>query len=123
MQNVVPFIAMDEFPNRINELRRMAGLTQEALANLLGTSKMNVSRYETGKQDLTIDWMRRFAEALGCEPAEILSDQDNPMRLRPTERQLITRFRSGSPDRQDDLRRVAETLIPYTPQPRDRSAA
>jgi transcriptional regulator with XRE-family HTH domain len=123
MTIVVSFIAMDQFPNRINELRRAAGLSQEALANLLGTSKMNVSRYETGKQDLTVEWMRRFAEALGCEAAELLSDSDNPMRLRPSERQLITRYRAASAERQDDLRRVAETLIPFTPMPRDRNAA
>tara|TARA_R110000782_G_scaffold59847_1_gene124003 strand:- start:858 stop:1202 length:345 start_codon:yes stop_codon:yes gene_type:complete len=114
---------MAEFPNRINELRRAAGLTQETLGEMLGTSKMNVSRYETGKQDLTLDWMRRFAEALQCEPADLLTDSDNPMRLRPSERQLIARYRSAAPDRQDDLRRVAESLIPFKQQPRDADAA
>ena len=55
MGQLLSFIAMAEFPNRINELRRAAGLTQETLGEMLGTSKMNVSRYETGKQNLTRD--------------------------------------------------------------------
>lgn len=117
-------MAMDKFPNRLNELRRAAGLSQEQLGNLVGTTKANVGRYENGRQELTISWMERFASALHCDVADLLIDKHNPMRLRDAaEREVITRMRYGGEDRRDDLRRVAETLIPFRPEPRDRNVA
>lgn len=118
MAKLLNFIAMDQFPNRINELRRAAGLSQEALGELLSTSKQQVGRYENGKQELTLEWMRRFASALGCSPADILSDADNPGRLPVGAERLVNRYLAASPERQEDLERVAETLIPYRHQPR-----
>lgn len=116
---------MDQFPNRIYELRRAKNppLSQEALGARLGTSKMQVSRYERGEQDLTLEWMRRFASALDCSPADLLTDEDNPMRLREDEQNLFERYRSASDDRKEDLARVAETLIPFRAAPRDKDAA
>ena len=62
--------------NRIRELREQAGLTQEQLAKKIGggTTKMQISRLESGKIRLTQDWMRRLAEPLRCKPADLMSD-------------------------------------------------
>ena len=123
MGDVVLFTAMGDFPNRLNELRRARGLSQEGLAELLGCSKMQISRLENGKNDLTLTWMKRIAHVLGVEPADLLTEEDNPMRLRSDEKHLIERYRSADPGRQRDIQQLTETLIPFEPEPRHKGAA
>lgn len=53
---------------RLAELRRAAGLNQEALARKLGISQSRVSRIERGELDRTeIATLRALAQALGGE--------------------------------------------------------
>lgn len=59
-------------PNRIREWRERRDLTQDALADATGTSKMQISRLERGERRLTQGWMERIAEVLGCRPADLL---------------------------------------------------
>lgn len=47
--------------------RTRAGLTQEAVALLMGTTKSAVSRLEaTGKHTPSVASLKKYAEALGC---------------------------------------------------------
>ena len=47
--------------------RTRAGLTQEAVASLMGTTKSAISRLEsTGKHTPSVASLKRYAEALGC---------------------------------------------------------
>jgi hypothetical protein len=52
-------------------------MSSDALAKALGTSGQNVRRYEGGHQELTIDWLERFAHALGVRPDELLVKEVN----------------------------------------------
>lgn len=48
--------------------RSRAGLTQEAVASRMGTSKSAVSRLESaGKHAPSLSSMKRYAEAVGCK--------------------------------------------------------
>jgi DNA-binding XRE family transcriptional regulator len=48
--------------------RTRAGLTQEAVASLMGTSKSTVSRLESaGKHAPSLSSLKRYAEAVGCK--------------------------------------------------------
>ncbi|MEL6339795.1 MAG: helix-turn-helix domain-containing protein [Myxococcota bacterium] len=58
--------------NRLRELRHAAGLTLQQLADRVGTTAPTVSRLEKGDRELTVKWMRRFGDALGLRPSEIL---------------------------------------------------
>lgn len=114
---------MADFPNRIRELRTARGWSLEALAQKVGCSKVQISELERGLIQLTVDWMRRIAEPLGVTPAELLAPSDNPLMLSETERGLIERYRSATPDQQQSLERVTEALIPYRIEKRDDKAA
>jgi ribosome-binding protein aMBF1 (putative translation factor) len=46
-------------------LRIQQGMTQEELANRVGTKQPNIARLESGERESSIDLLRRVAEALG----------------------------------------------------------
>ena len=120
--SVISFMSMSDFPNKLNELRRAKKLSQADLGALAGCSAMQISRLEKGVNELTISWMRRLAPFLDCAPADLLLEQDNPMRLTPDERALIERYRNADENEQGNLQRVAEALIPYKSHPIENAA-
>ena len=59
-------------PHFIREWREFRGLTQEQLADRLGTTKANISRVENRRQGYTQDFLEACADALMTEPASLL---------------------------------------------------
>lgn len=58
---------------RIKQRRIELGLTQEELAKRLGNkTRAAVCRVEKDKEDLTTERIRKYAEALCCEPAYLV---------------------------------------------------
>jgi transcriptional regulator with XRE-family HTH domain len=66
--------------NRIAEARSSKGLTQQALADKVGSHWITISKLERGKMRLTDEWLYRIGEALDVEIHELL----------PSERVLTT---------------------------------
>lgn len=56
---------------RIRELRRAKGLTQERLAELVGIGTANISYIETGKFAPSIENFEKIAQALDVQPVEL----------------------------------------------------
>jgi len=110
---VIEFVAMSDFPNRIHELRRARGWSQERLGAAIGCGKVHVSAMERGTRELTLNWMRRIANALGVSVADLLTDVDNPDRLGRDELNLVHSYRSGDPQTRGLMERVAETARPF----------
>ncbi|MBQ6621243.1 MAG: XRE family transcriptional regulator [Mogibacterium sp.] len=54
--------------------RTMEQVSQEELANRVGTRKSNISRIERGAQNLTVDYVAALSEALGKEAAFVLRE-------------------------------------------------
>lgn len=54
--------------NQLLTARTKAGLTQDAVAERMGTTKSAISRLESaGKHTPSLDTLKRYAEAVGCE--------------------------------------------------------
>lgn len=106
-------------PNRILELRRERGLSQEELGFQIGVSKMQISGMERGKRELTLTMMRKLADALGVDTVDILGRSDNPMALDEGARQLVSRYNSAPKDQRENLQRIAEALAPTERRQRD----
>ena len=54
--------------NQLLRARTKAGLTQDAVAERMGTTKSAISRLESaGKHTPSLGTLRRYAEAVGCE--------------------------------------------------------
>lgn len=58
--------------NYLRQWREKAKLSQEELAEKVGTTKSVVSLLENEKRPLSSKWLRKFAEALGTTPGRIL---------------------------------------------------
>ncbi len=61
---------------RLREIRKAKGLTLQQVAERVkprGTTPQTIGRLETGARTLTLDWVRRIAEAMEVDPAELLS--------------------------------------------------
>jgi DNA-binding XRE family transcriptional regulator len=57
-----------QLANQMLKARARAGLTQDAVAEKMGTSKSAISRLEAvGKHAPSLSTLKRYAEAVGCE--------------------------------------------------------
>jgi DNA-binding XRE family transcriptional regulator len=57
-----------EFVRELLDARAKAGLTQEQVAERMGTTKSAISRLEgAGKPSPSVSTLRRYARAVGCE--------------------------------------------------------
>ena len=88
--------------NRIRELRKLRKLSAYDLADKVGTRQPTIHRLETGKMKLTVEWMKRIADALGVSPQDLIAptvlDQasDDVIRHEP-EDSLLRAAIAGSP--------------------------
>jgi len=110
---VLHFFRVIDAPNRIRELRKAADLSQQALGDRIGVSKVTISDLELGKMRLDTEYMRRIATALGVLPADLLPLSDNPFALSADERELIDRLRAATDDQREQLQKVADVLVPF----------
>lgn len=90
-----------------------AKLSQQALGDLVGVTKVTISDLERGEMRLDTGYMRRIAKALKVTAADILLPDDNPYSLEDDERQLIELYRSATDEQRDQLRRVSEAIVPF----------
>ena len=76
----IRFVA-EKPPHFLREWREFRHMTQEELADAVGTSKSVVSDMERGKLQLSPKWLRKFAPVLQTQPGHILdhdpADLDN----------------------------------------------
>jgi len=54
------------------EWRKFRGKTQEELGDMIGMTPSSISQLETGKQGFTDSTLTAIAEALNCEPGDLL---------------------------------------------------
>jgi transcriptional regulator with XRE-family HTH domain len=60
-------------PNRIAEERKSSGMSQQDLADAVGSHWITISRLERGRMKLTTLWMERLARALNVLPIDLLA--------------------------------------------------
>lgn len=59
-------------PHFVKQWRKHRGLSQEALAERIGKTHSAISQLERGKIDYTQGMLEALADALMCEPADLL---------------------------------------------------
>ena len=73
-------LAAMDFPERLATLRKEKGLTQQALAEQVEISLIQLRRYEAGSSQPTLDVIKRLAVALSVSSDALLfaSDERGP---------------------------------------------
>jgi DNA-binding Xre family transcriptional regulator len=87
----------------LKEWRKHRGLSQEKLAERLGIYKGDVSNLENGKRRYNQDILEALAEALACEPADLIMRN-------PTSESIWSIWEQASEGERADIVRVAEAL-------------
>ena len=57
--------ASQEVAKQLRDVRKSQGMTQESLAELVGTKKSNRSRLESGRYNPSLDFLVKVAGGLG----------------------------------------------------------
>jgi transcriptional regulator with XRE-family HTH domain len=70
-------IAKDQVGQRVRAIRQKRGLTQQELADLLGTNQSHVANVERGERGVTIHQIVKMAKALQASTDEILLGDKN----------------------------------------------
>lgn len=55
----------EDVARQVKEVRKDQGMTQEYLAELVGTKKSNISRLESGRYNPSLDFLAKVADGLG----------------------------------------------------------
>jgi transcriptional regulator with XRE-family HTH domain len=102
---------------RIRAARQSRGLTQSALAALVGVTRSAVAQWETGRSGQVGSNLALVADALNVDVGRLLlgnvaapGAQEAPLSLTGNERALLTLYRDCSPADQAVLLRIAHQL-------------
>lgn len=76
---------LDDLGKKIRDRRREKEMSQQELADRVGyTSKVAISRIESGQLNLTMDKLVKIADCLGFKPSELIhADRQEPDRTLP----------------------------------------
>lgn len=80
--------------NRIREIRKQKGLTQQELADKVGVSQTQIGRWETSERGLDIDVLPVIAKSLNVEPWELLPREMQP-NITPEEAEILRAVRKA----------------------------
>ena len=88
MQRLVERTEQDKYEigEKIRNQREELGLSQDQLADIVGTSRKAVSRYETGDREMGITFFTQYADALETDPMKLLPNRFQN-KEKPTEKQ------------------------------------
>ncbi len=120
------------FPtNRLRELRKLAKLTQQQLAEQSGVTQSTISQLENDTLTFNVAWMRTFARILNAHfevaklptiaPVDLLGDEDYPHRPTAEEEALLRDYRAAEPMQRAMIERAAEPLRAFRHFPPDKS--
>lgn len=73
-----------ELGARIAQLRREQNLTQQQLADLLGTAQQQVASYEVARLKVPASMLPRLARALGVSLEALIGETEPPAKRGPT---------------------------------------
>lgn len=96
----------DVLPNRIKHYRGARGLSQEALAQAVGTTRNMLVKLERGDRKLDVDWLEKLGGALEVEPYLLIAPDD----VLPSEDELQEML--------DASQRTLPAGLPYSEWPR-----
>jgi transcriptional regulator with XRE-family HTH domain len=59
------------FGQRLRQIRKRKGISQEKLATLAGLDRTYISKIERGERNVSLETICNLARALGCESSDL----------------------------------------------------
>lgn len=98
----------EALPNFIRDWREYRGMTGDALARAVGTTKGQISMLETGERQLTQGWMVRIARILGCRPGDLMDNHPHDV---PAE--IRYKWLKATKEQRDQISQLADVVLGY----------
>lgn len=98
------------FADRLAALRKQRGLTQEALADLIGITKTQVYRYENHGSQPTLEVIKRLAIALSVTTDELIFEE-NERKADDSLVLLLEGVAQLDPDEKHVIREMVEGIL------------
>ena len=90
----------------IKTIRKTKGLTQKQLGQLLGVSQAAIGQFKSGKSNLTIDTIKKIADALGVTEWHIMYgmiDEEVLEKMRNNRKEYAKRFKEKTEAEENGL--------------------
>ena len=103
---------MIEIGQRIAELRKRAGISQQRLAEMLGVSRTTITQIENGKRKVSADELAKFSEIFNLSVDNLLSLKEEPEVIfaeKQEEKKVESPIRINVPQR--NLEKFREVLL------------
>lgn len=105
------------FSNKLQQLRKQNGLSQEALAEILDVSRQSVSKWESGQVYPEIDKIIFISEYFHVSIDELLKDDAKPQRRRINLSKPVTMVRPVLEQEQQDIMPEPPPFVNQMPVP------
>lgn len=69
--------------NHLRAWREYFRVTQQDIAERIGTDKTTISKLEAGKRSVSLKWLNEISRTMGIRPEDLLSPPPNDVRLPP----------------------------------------
>lgn len=97
----------------IREWRKFRGLTLERLAERIDVTHGAIAQLERGEVNYTQPMLEIIADALNCQPADLIGRPPNKeFGIKPELQRIVEIAESASPEQRQQIEQVAEMLAP-----------
>lgn len=108
MTKVTPNFKQERPTYYFKQWRKFRGLTQEMLAERIHATPSTISQLETGKQGFTNSTLEALADALNCQPGDLL--MRDPLKTDAVW-SLRDKFSKATPELQQRITYLVEVLL------------
>ena len=102
-----------ELGARVAQLRREQSMTQQGLAEALGTTQQQVASYESARLRIPASMLPRLARVLGVSLEALIGEEDKPAKRGPTPKmqQQLERLSNLPKPKQRAVMEVIEAVL------------
>ena len=108
MSKVTPNFKQERPTYYFKQWRKYRGLTQEMLAERIHATASTISQLETGKQGFTNSTLEALAEALNCQPGDLL--MRDPLKVDAIW-SIQDQFLKATPDQQKQIVYLVDVIL------------
>lgn len=96
------------FGTNLKKIREEKGLTQEQLAKLVNTSRSNITNYETGKNNASVEMLQKLSNVLNVSIDKLTDTEIDESKVLGG---LSAKYEKLSQEQKDYIKKTIEMLL------------